>query len=114
MMDFDEYQEKSVSFDVTDGGRFNEFMPHAALMGLGLTGESGEAADIIKKAWRDDGFISDERKTKLLYELGDVMWYIAILADMLDTDLSMVAQMNFEKLADRRNRNVIHGQGDNR
>jgi NTP pyrophosphatase (non-canonical NTP hydrolase) len=47
-------------------------------------------------------------------ELGDVLWYIANLAEDLGYDLAEIADMNLEKLADRANRNVIKGSGDNR
>lgn len=113
---FDEFQGVSVGFDTTDGMNpdFKEDMPKLALMGLGMAGEAGEAADAIKKAWRDDGFVSEERRRKIMLEMGDCLWYISIIADKLGIRLSEVAQANMDKLADRRSRGVLNGQGDDR
>jgi NTP pyrophosphatase (non-canonical NTP hydrolase) len=77
---------------------------------LGLCGEAGEVAEKIKKFMRD-GVLNDKEVAK---ELGDVLWYIANLAEDLGYDLAEIADMNLEKLADRKNRGVIRGSGDNR
>jgi NTP pyrophosphatase (non-canonical NTP hydrolase) len=82
---------------------------------LGLTGESGEFADHVKKMLRDDnGELSKERKELLIKELGDVLWYIANLADSLNTDLDTVAKTNLDKLHKRINKGTQRGSGDNR
>jgi NTP pyrophosphatase (non-canonical NTP hydrolase) len=47
-------------------------------------------------------------------ELGDVLWYIAALSRDLNISLNDVAKMNIEKLADRKERGVLGGSGDNR
>ena len=46
--------------------------------------------------------------------MGDVLWYLAMLARYLGTDFEKVAELNIEKLTDRQKRNKIHGAGDNR
>ena len=82
---------------------------------LGLAGESGEYVDKIKKIIRDkEGLISAEDRVSLLKELGDVLWYITACAMELQSDLDEVAAMNVAKLLDRHDRNVIHGEGDDR
>jgi NTP pyrophosphatase (non-canonical NTP hydrolase) len=65
---------------------------------LGLTGESGEVADIIKKWYFHN---HDLDKQHLVEELGDVMWYIASMADALGVTLDEVARVNVEKLMRR-------------
>ena len=92
----------------------------------GLTEEAGEVAGVMKRFHRGDekyrvgenpGYFADLSpfaKEKLLDEIGDVLWYIAMIADELETPLEYVAQRNIDKLADRKNRNVITGTGDNR
>lgn len=76
---------------------------------LGLVGEAGEIANKVKKVIRDgrstDG-IADE--------LGDVLWYLAVLAETLGEDLGQIADKNLQKLASRKERGVLGGSGDNR
>jgi len=82
---------------------------------LGLSGEAGEVAEHAKKAIRDDdGEISDERRTAMAKELGDVLWYVAQLASELGLDLDEIAQTNLDKLLSRQRRGVLSGNGDDR
>lgn len=82
---------------------------------LGLCGESGEVAEKVKKIIRNhQGELSEERKTELIKEVGDVLWYLAAIATELNVPLSVVAELNLAKLADRHKRNVIASEGDNR
>ena len=72
---------------------------------LGLTGEAGEVANIVKKIQRDHGgIINEEIRGKLKDELGDVLWYISACADELGLTLDQIAEYNVEKLAKRHNR----------
>lgn len=65
---------------------------------LGLTGESGEVADVVKK-YVFHGHELD--KESLKKELGDVLWYLACCASALDVDLDEIGQLNIEKLKNR-------------
>ncbi len=65
---------------------------------LGLAGESGEVADHIKKA-RFQGHPLD--KKMLADELGDIMWYVAIMAEGIGYPLDEIMEMNVEKLKKR-------------
>jgi len=58
--------------------------------------------------------ITEERRTALLKECGDLLWYLARLCTELDLSLDEVAQTNLDKLASRKERAVIHGNGDAR
>lgn len=108
-MTLNEYQE---------GARSTAIYPAASQIiypTLGLTGESGEVADKVKKVIRDNGGeFSEERKHQIALELGDVMWYAASLAHDLGYSLEEVCQMNLDKLASRMQRDKIHGSGDER
>lgn len=82
---------------------------------LGLAGEAGEVANKVKKIFRDDkGEITDEKLEQLKKELGDVLWYVAQVANELDLDLDEIAQLNLDRLLSRKERGTLHGDGDNR
>ena len=82
---------------------------------LGLAEEAGEVAGKYAKAVRDcNGEIDSERKEAIIKELGDVTWFVAELCTTLGVSLEEVMQKNIDKLTSRKERNVIHGNGDNR
>ncbi len=84
---------------------------------LGLGNEAGEVLGKIKKWIRGDdgaGEMSAERKEALKGELGDVLWYIAVLSNDLDLKLEDVAMKNVEKLKVRKEQGKIMGDGDTR
>jgi NTP pyrophosphatase (non-canonical NTP hydrolase) len=82
---------------------------------LGLVGEAGELANKLKKVIRDDtGQLDAVIKQTLLDELGDVLWYCAMIADELNTPLSEVMRNNVRKLRSRQERNALEGSGDGR
>ena len=113
-MDFNEYQKRAAKcdfFEATSDVKSAGFLEKI----LGITGEAGETADKFKKIIRDkDGKMSAEDKKAIIKELGDVLWYVAGIARYLDTPLSEVAEVNVQKLEDRKARNTLHGEGDNR
>ncbi len=82
---------------------------------LGLTGEAGEVADKVKKVIRDNAQqFTEERRTEIAKELGDVLRYCATLAHDLGYPLESIARMNVEKLRSRKERHLLGGSGDNR
>jgi NTP pyrophosphatase (non-canonical NTP hydrolase) len=58
--------------------------------------------------------LSEERRDKMIKELGDTLWYAAQMATELGISLGEVAQMNVDKLAERNASNKIHGEGSDR
>ena len=83
-----------------------------AYLTLGLAGEAGEIANKAKKLIRD-GDNADKRQ-EIGKELGDVCWYLAVLAEELGMNLGKVMEDNIEKLSSRKARGVLGGSGDNR
>ena len=82
---------------------------------IGLANEAGEALGVVKKMMRDDkGVLTEEKRTKLIAEIGDVAWYMARVCTELGIAMEDVFDLNVEKLEDRMKRNVIQGSGDNR
>ena len=94
-MDFSSYQQDAMrSASVSKIGDLTTLQNAA----LGLAGEAGEFADIIKKV-SFQGHTLDE--THLAQEIGDVLWYCALAATGLGLDLNDIAQNNIDKLMRR-------------
>ena len=101
----DAYQEQAKATAVYPYEKADQYLI------AGLAGEVGELASIFAKHWRGDGDLNHDHAKA---ELGDILWFVAMLAEQLDTDLTEVAQNNLNKLADRANRGKLKGNGDNR
>lgn len=91
-------------------------------LALGMCGEAGEAAEKIKKAIRNK-LVNDPNESLVISskdcdvelikkELGDQLWYIANIAEEFGWSLEEVAQLNLDKLSDRKDRGVVNGEGD--
>lgn len=82
---------------------------------LGLCSEAGEVAGKVKKCIRDNnGAITPEDMQNIADEVGDVLWYLAALAQDLGIPLGTIAERNARKLQDRKDRGVLGGSGDKR
>lgn len=94
-MTINEYQKLAMR---TASGMNHEH--HGMLMNgvLGLCGESGEVADLVKKATFQGHELDFEHVAK---ELGDIAWYLALSATAIGYDLETVMQMNIDKLRKR-------------
>lgn len=108
-MNFKEYQDKAVSTAI---------YPDTVKIlypALGLAGEAGEVCEKIKKMYRDDnGVPTPEKIAEISKELGDVLWYIANVADDFGLNMDDIAEQNIAKLFSRKERGVLGGSGDNR
>ena len=78
-------------------------------LSLVLVGEAGEVANKVKKIIRDKKLDVD-----VASEIGDVLWYCAMLADYFDVNLGKIMDDNINKLQSRKNRGVLGGSGDKR
>jgi len=104
------YQEKACETAIFPKNKAMEYLT------LGLTGEAGEIANKVKKFIRD-GAAQDEylaKRIEIGYEIGDVLWYCAVLAKEMEMDLGHIMENNLQKLADRKKRGTLSGSGDNR
>ncbi len=93
-MNLDEYQQlaaRTLGLKRTH----EQLLANAA---LGLTGEAGETAEIIKKHLFHDTPLD---RDALMKELGDCLWYIGAFATVLDMSLDDIAQRNIDKLRKR-------------
>ena len=115
-MNFREYQERAKQTDLDKPGATDDVMyPGFMDKILGLAGESGEFTDKVKKIVRDKaGKISPEDREELVKELGDVLWYTALVSEYMGVSLEEVAEKNLAKLASRQKRGTLTGSGDNR
>ena len=104
-MELNEYQKKAKE---TAFGNFTLYV-------LGVCGESGELANKWKKIVRDqDGKTTNEQRHELNSEIGDILWYVSMLASNHDFRLENKAIHNISKLEDRKKRGQLRGNGDNR
>ena len=111
MNDFNDYQKKALTTAKSKGDELKDIMHWV----LGVNGEAGEIAEKVKKIIRDkDGVFSAEDKQQIAGEIGDVLWYLAVLSHQLGIDFEQVAANNLKKLSDRKNRGVIGDSGDHR
>lgn len=115
-MELNEYQKQAMTTCMPSSENFS-------YMFLNLVGEVGEFASKVAKAIRKehadisvndlnlDEVVSDEELQK---EAGDILWQLSGLCTVMGWSLEEVAQQNLDKLASRKERNVIDGSGDNR
>ncbi|HSX05271.1 MAG TPA: nucleoside triphosphate pyrophosphohydrolase family protein [Candidatus Saccharimonadales bacterium] len=110
-MTFDDYQKRALVTNLAKQDQFKEIMQQV----LGLGDEAGEVLAIFKKWVRDDNAdIALLDKTNVAKELGDILWYIAVVAHDLGLSLDEIAALNIEKLQSRQVRGKLRGSGDNR
>ena len=100
-------------------------------MMLNLMGEVGEFAGKVAKAIRKGQMKmktnadiyyavhmsyedAEKHMDELAKEAGDILWQLSGLCSVMGWSLEDIAQLNLDKLADRKSRGVIVGQGDNR
>lgn len=94
-MKINEYQNEAMRTASGMNYENNGMLINAA---LGICGEGGEVADIVKKATFQGHELDKEHIAK---ELGDVCWYIAVGARAIGYDLETIMQMNVDKLKAR-------------
>ncbi len=110
-MTFDEYQKAAITTNLRKDDQLQELMQQV----LGLGDEAGEVLAIFKKWIRDNGADIAQLDTKnVAKELGDILWYIAVVADDLGISFDDIAKANIEKLKSRQARGTLTGSGDNR
>lgn len=110
-MTFDEYQKQAITTNLRKDDNFHELMQQV----LGLGDEAGEVLAIFKKWIRDGGADITKLDTQnVAKELGDILWYIAVVADDLGISFDDIAAKNIEKLKSRQARGTLSGSGDNR
>lgn len=110
-MKFDEYQKRALTTASSTDDELKDIMHWV----LGVTGESGEIAEKVKKIIRDKkGKFSASDKEEISNEIGDVLWYLATLSHELGFSFEDIAKNNLDKLQSRKKRGVIGGSGDNR
>ena len=104
-MNFDEYQRKLMAYRMPSADETYAL--------LGLAGEAGEVCSLVAKGIRD-GYNILELQASMKKELGDVLWFVAAIAESYNLSLNEIAQANYEKIASRFERGVLGGSGDDR
>jgi len=85
-------------------------------LALGLTSEAGEVAGKVKKLIRDGADVEglEIKKLAIASEIGDVLWYCAMMAKEVGVPLNTIMQENLRKLQSRKERGTLSGSGDER
>ena len=76
-------------------------VPRLMTAAFGISAESGEFTEVIKKIFLQGKPYNDDNVFHLKRELGDICWYIAQACMAIDTTFEEVLQMNYEKLSAR-------------
>lgn len=98
-MDASDYQKAAARTLVEHPDFPNDDSQKLLLWGIiGLTGEAGEVAEIIKKGVLHGHGVD---YPALIKELGDVLWYVSSLCSAAKLDISDVMLMNIDKLKKR-------------
>ncbi len=125
-MELNDYQKQAMTTCMRESENFSYMM-------LNLVGEVGEFASKVAKAIRKEQMYiglqnrsckrfcditamnpNAELREELKKEAGDILWQLSGLCTVMGWSLDDVAQMNLDKLASRKQRGVIDGNGDNR
>ena len=113
-MELNEYQKQAMTTRMRSCDNFSYMM-------LNLVGEVGEfASKVAKQIRKEEASINGNElwsmaeTESLMLEAGDVLWQLAGLCDVFGWSLEQVAQANLDKLASRKERGVIDGNGDYR
>ena len=127
-MELNEYQKRAMTTCMPSSENFS-------YMFLNLVGEVGEfASKVAKHIRKEDMYIGNDCGSNILHddhndadeaerrewdeelkkEAGDILWQLSGLCNVMGWSLEEVAQQNLDKLASRKQRNVIDGSGDNR
>lgn len=95
-MDFNEYQREANRTDQRPGSNEGALLFPV----IGLSSEIGSLVRHVKKRLRDrDAY--ELFSGQMVDELGDVLWYVANLAEKLGIDLDEIAEMNLRKVRGR-------------
>lgn len=117
-MELNEYQERAMDTCM-------DSCENDSYMLLNLVAEVGELAGKIAKGIRreeievcEGNYLLNQNHRyddkDLMLEAGDILWQLAGLCKMMGWTLEDVAQANLDKLASRKERGVIDGNGDHR
>jgi NTP pyrophosphatase (non-canonical NTP hydrolase) len=99
MKDFDTYQSLALRTASSTSTESERAMLTTAA--LGLSGESGEIADHVKKIVYHGHPLDDATRDKIAKEIGDILWYCAMGSRGIGIGLGEIAQMNVDKLKKR-------------
>ena len=76
-------------------------IPHLLTAALGLTAESGEFTEVVKKIILQGKPYNEKNVFHMKRELGDICWYLAQACMALDTTFDEIIEMNVDKLKAR-------------
>jgi len=102
-MTIDEYEKLAMRTK----GDYANVREQVICAALGISGEGGEVADLVKKVMYQ-GHKADH--DELVHECGDLCWYLALMADAIGVPLESIFESNIEKLKKRYPKGYSHEQ----
>ena len=107
-IDINKFNTKPISIDLTNITvveyqklclrTAGEKSPESILnWGLGITGEAGDVASCIKKSY----FHKNDQTLGIKENLGDTLWYVAMICNHFGWNMQDIMKENIEKLAKR-------------
>lgn len=99
LSDFDAYQ--SLALRTASSQSTESELAMLTSAALGLSGESGEIADHVKKIVYHGHPLDEETRDKIAKEIGDILWYCAMGSRGIGVSLAEIARMNVAKLRKR-------------
>ncbi len=99
-MDLKEYQKLCKN----SAKKFRNKEKEIMTWGLGISGEAGDVSGCIKKTYSH----KDNQKKGIRENLGDTLWYIAMICNFFGWDLEEVMQENIKKLKKRHSKGFSH------
>ena len=101
------YEDFVGLLNTTSGKGETDLLHHS----LAIASEAGEfCGKVMKEVYRGQVYSSES----YISELGDILFSLTALINSYGVSLSELQEKNKEKLIDRYNRKVLHGDGDNR
>ena len=114
-MNLKEYSKEALEVKLYHEAEISPLLSKILYLCCGLSGETGELLEKVKKVVRDKNcHLSEEDRLLIQLEIGDLLWYLMAIIDEFGFDPDKILELNLLKIQDRVKREVLGGTGDKR